>query len=68
MILIPCAKTITTKETAQLLMKSLYKQFGLPGKLISDQGPQFMSKALIKFLKLLGIKLSLSMAYHHKLM
>ena len=53
-ILIPCSKTITTEETAQLLLENLYKCFGLPDKIISDWGPQFASKAFIELLKLLG--------------
>ena len=35
-ILIPCSKTITAEETAQLLLENLYKCFGLPDKIISD--------------------------------
>ena len=35
-ILIPCAKTITAEETAQLLLENLYKRFGLLDKIISD--------------------------------
>ena len=64
MIFIPCSKTITTEETAQLLLENLYKRFGLPDKIISDRGPQFTSKAFIELLKLLGVKSSLSTAYH----
>ena len=36
----------------------------LPDKINSDRGPQFASKAFTELLKLLGIKLALSMAYH----
>ena len=63
-ILIPCSKTLTSEGTAQLLLENLYKQFGLPDKIISDRGPQFASKAFIELLKLLGIKSALSTAYH----
>jgi transposase InsO family protein len=49
---------------ARLLMDNLYKRFGLPDKIISDRGPQFASKAFVELLKLLGIKLALSIAYH----
>ena len=45
-------------------MENLYKQFGLPDRIILDRGPQFASKAFIELLKLLGIKSALSMAYH----
>ena len=48
---------------AQLLLKNLYKRFGLPDKIIQT-GPQFASKAFVELLKLLGIKSALSTAYH----
>ena len=63
-ILIPCSKTLTSEETAQLFLENLYKWFGLPDKIISDRGPQFASKEFIELLKLLGIKSALSTAYH----
>ena len=63
-ILVPCTKTITSEDTARLLLENLYKRFGLPDKIISDRGPQFASKAFIELLKLLGIKSALSTAYH----
>ena len=64
MILILCSKMITVEETAQLLLENLYKQFRLPDKLLSNRGPQFASKSFRELLKLLGIKSSLSTAYH----
>jgi hypothetical protein len=63
-ILTPCNKTLTSQDTAQLLLGNLYKRFGLPDKIISDRGPQFASKAFVELLKLLGIKSALSTAYH----
>ena len=50
-ILVPCNKTLTSEDTARLLLENLYKWFGLPDKIISDRGPQFASKAFIKLLK-----------------
>ena len=44
-ILVPCSKTITAEETAQLLLENLYKRFGLLDKLLLDRGPQFVSTA-----------------------
>ena len=64
MILLPCNKTITAEETAKLLLDNLYKQFGLPDKIISDRGPQFASKSFVELLKLLRIKSALSTAFH----
>jgi transposase InsO family protein len=63
-ILCPCTKTITSEDTAQLLLDNLYKWFGLPDKIISDRGPQFAAKSFRELLKLLGITSSLSTAYH----
>jgi transposase InsO family protein len=63
-ILIPCSKTLTSEDTAQLLMDNLYKRIGLPNKIISDRGPQFASKAFVELLKLFGIKSALSTTYH----
>ena len=63
-ILTPCNKTITAEDTGRLLLENLYKRFGLPDKIISDQGPQFTSKSFIELLKLLGITSALSTAYH----
>ena len=59
-ILIPCNKTITSEDTAHLLLEILYKRFGLPDKIISDRGHQFASKAFKELLKVLGIKSALS--------
>jgi hypothetical protein len=63
-ILISMAKTLTQEGAGQLLLDNLYKQFGLPDKMLSDQGPQFAAKAFCELLKLLGIKSNLTMAYH----
>jgi hypothetical protein len=63
-ILIPMAKKLTQEGAGQLLLDNLYKQFGLPDKMLSDRGPQFAAKAFCKLLKLLGIKSNLTTAYH----
>ena len=63
-ILSPCNKTITSEDTAKLLLEALYKRIGLPDKIITDRATQFASKAFIELLKLLGIKSALSTAYH----
>ena len=64
MILIPCNKTLTVEDTGWLLWDNLYKRFGLPDKIISDQGPQFASQGFKELLWLLGVKSALSTAYH----
>ena len=54
-ILIPTMKTLT-QGVGQLLLDNLYKQFGLPDKMLSDRGPQFAAMAFRELLKPLGIK------------
>jgi hypothetical protein len=55
-ILIPMTKTLTQEGAGQLLLDNLYKLFGLPDEMLSDQGPQFAAKAFCELLKFLGIK------------
>ena len=63
-ILIPTTKTLTQEGAGQLLLYNLYKQFGLPDKMLSDRGPQFAAMAFSELLKLLGVKSNLTTAYH----
>ena len=63
-ILIPTTKTLTQEGAGQLLLDNLYKRFGLPDEMLLDRGPQFTAMAFRELLKLLGIKLNLTMAYH----
>ena len=63
-ILIPCNKTVTALQTANLLIKEVFKQFGLPDKIISDRGPQFAATAFQEIMKALKIKHSMSTAFH----
>ena len=63
-ILIPCNKTIASEQTRNLLLRNLYKRFGLPDKIILDRGPQTASNSFKELLKILGIKSALSTAYH----
>ena len=63
-ILIPCSKTLTAAQCAELLLNNMYKRFGLMDKIISDRGPQFAAKSFIELLKLLKIKSALTTAYH----
>ena len=63
-ILIPCNKTVTALQTANLLVKEVFKRFGLPDKIISDRGPQFAAAACQEVMKALKIKHSMSTAFH----
>ena len=63
-IITPCRKSIDSDETAKLLLDHTWRRYGLPDKIISDRGTQFASKVAQALLKELGIKSSLSTAYH----
>ncbi|EGO04443.1 hypothetical protein SERLA73DRAFT_23371, partial [Serpula lacrymans var. lacrymans S7.3] len=63
-ILSPCHKTINALETTQIFHDSIFKQFGLHDKLISNRGPQFASEVSKELHKLLNIETALSSAYH----
>ncbi len=63
-ILQPCNKTINALQTAEVIIQTIYRRFGLLDKLISDRGPQFASAVFQEISKLLGIKHAMSTAYH----
>ena len=63
-IFIPCNKTVTALQTMNLLIREVFKQFGLPNKIISDRGPQFAAAAFQEVMKALKIKHSMSTTFH----
>jgi hypothetical protein len=63
-ILEPCNKTITAKQTADAFIRRVFANYGLPDKLISDRGPQFASKTFRDLLERLRINSALSTAFH----
>jgi Integrase zinc binding domain/Integrase core domain len=63
-IFIPCNKTIDALGAADLYLEHVFRRFGLPDRIISDRDPRFASNLFQELGKLLGIKLSMSTAYH----
>ena len=63
-IVSPCKKSITAKETALLYLEQVWKRTGLPHQVISDRGPQFASQLMRQVWKKLEVMQSLSMAFH----
>ena len=61
---IPCRKSITAQETAQLFVKEIFRLHGLPTVIVSDRGSQFTSQFWNTLFTKLGTKLSLTSAYH----
>ena len=56
--------TITAKKIRDFVFNSIVCRFGIPYKLISDNGKQFDSKELKKPCEDLGIKKDFTAVYH----
>ena len=63
-IVTPCTKTITAEETSKLYMDNVWRRTGLPRQVISDRGPQFASKVMQEVWNKLGVKSTMSTAFH----
>ncbi|CAI7760631.1 unnamed protein product [Closterium sp. NIES-53] len=61
---IPTHTTARTEETAQLFLKHIISQHGIPKTLISDKDPKFTSKFWKELTSLMGTRLAMSSAYH----
>ena len=48
------------------ITKLIFAEFGLPNKIISDAGMNFMSDILQKFCRKMNIQLSITSSYHNK--
>jgi len=63
-IFLPCATMITGPGVAQLYFDNVYRWFGLPSKVISDQDPWFTSHFGRALANKIGVKQNLSTAFH----
>ena len=61
---LPCNTTITSQGVANLYQEHIFKEQGLPRKVISDRGLQFISGFMKELYKNLGIEANPSTAYH----
>ena len=59
-IAVPTTGEVSSMGTA----KHVWKQFGIPRKVISDRGPQFAAQFMKDLHQLVGMKTNISMAYH----
>ena len=59
----PCTKEITSEETVGI-MREVFRHHGLPDSIISDRGPQFVSKFWKHLFKMLKVTCNLSCGYH----
>lgn len=62
--LLPLPKLPTANQTAELLMRHVFKMHGFPQDIVSDRGPQFSSRFWKAFGRLIGSSISLSSGYH----
>lgn len=62
--LLPLKGLPTAMETAELLFNHVFRYFGIPEDIVSDRGPQFISREWKAFHSLLGVAISLSSGYH----
>jgi transposase InsO family protein len=63
-ISIPCHKTIDARGMANLFIQWVYRFGHTPESIVSDRGPQFVSRFWSEFCRILGVKVKLSTAYH----
>jgi hypothetical protein len=60
---VPCKKTITREETTRLFVDNVYQYRGLFDDIISDRGPQFVSKFWRYLFEILKVNIKLSSAF-----
>ncbi len=61
---IPLPKLPSAKETALVVVDHVFRLHGLPIDVVSDRGPQFVSRFWREFCKLLGATVSLSSGFY----
>ena len=61
---VPLPKLPSAAETADLLTLHVVRPHGIPSDIVSDRGPQFISKVWKAFCKGIGATASLSSGYH----
>ncbi|KAL0177344.1 hypothetical protein M9458_026238, partial [Cirrhinus mrigala] len=62
--LIPLKGLPTALETAETLFNHVFRYYGIPEDIVSDRGPQFISRVWRSFFRLLGVTISLFSGYH----
>uniref|UniRef100_A0A8C6LI56 Gypsy retrotransposon integrase-like protein 1 n=1 Tax=Nothobranchius furzeri TaxID=105023 RepID=A0A8C6LI56_NOTFU len=62
--LVPLKSLPSSTITAQLLIKHVFRLHGIPEEILSDRGPQFISKVWKEFANALGARLALTSGFH----
>ena len=55
---------VSSKGIAKIYRDEIWKLYRIPRKILSDRGPQFVSKFMEEFMKALGTIRQLLTAYH----
>lgn len=61
---LPCLKTITASQAAELYYREIFRHHGWPLRLVSDRGPQFTAELWQALWKATGTTLNMSTASH----
>jgi hypothetical protein len=61
---IPTQSSVTSKETADLFLREVFRHHGLPSSIISDRDLRFTAKFWEALQEALGVKLLMSTAEH----
>ena len=61
---VECNEDVTAESAARLYFRHVYRIRGLPLDIVSDRGPQFISRFWKTFWQLLGASVSLTTAFH----
>ena len=62
--LVPVKKTITSQESAQVFLDTIFRLHGMPDTIVSDRDPKFVATFWRHLFKLCGVKLNMSTAAH----
>ncbi|KAK3526590.1 hypothetical protein QTP70_030730 [Hemibagrus guttatus] len=62
--LLPLKGPPTAIEAGELMFNHVFHYFGIPEDIVSDRGPQFISRVWKAFFTCLGVAVSLSSGYH----
>jgi hypothetical protein len=61
---VPCHGPPDAVTTADIFLSTIVRLYGIPDQIISDRGPQFISKFWTRLFELLGADVSLTSGYH----
>uniref|UniRef100_A0A1A8MKZ8 Gypsy retrotransposon integrase-like protein 1 n=1 Tax=Nothobranchius pienaari TaxID=704102 RepID=A0A1A8MKZ8_9TELE len=62
--LVPLKSLPSSADTAQLLVKHVFRLHGIPEEILSDRGPQFVSRVWKEFAEALGAQVALTSGHH----